>query len=401
MIKEKIVKIRGSKFQVALAMSGHAITDLYASFILGLIPILAVKFNLSLFLVGLLTSISGISNSLTQPIFGYLADRYDPKYLLASGPLFSAIIISLMPVMPNYYLILIMLFLGNLSIAAMHPPTAATGGQFGGRMRGFSNSLISFSGTFGYSLGSIFIIFIVEKLGISFSPIAMIPGVAAAAILFKYASSPVRERNIKRRLDFFSKIKNINKHKLTQLFFIFSASYARDILWIAMITFMPLYFTNSGIKLINVGYILIAYNIVGGIGGILAGYFSDKLKNKTILIQAGLFLSTPFVYFIFKTDSILPVIFFIIVGFFSISTLPLCIRVSQDIFPANMGLASSLVMGLSVGTASITMIFLGKIADFIGIERTVHYLIILTLIIAALLTIYLFISKKGLGKINH
>ncbi|MBM3713684.1 MAG: MFS transporter, partial [Actinobacteria bacterium] len=361
-------------------------------------PILAARFNLSLFLVGLLTSISGISNSLTQPIFGYFADKYNPKYLLAAGPLFSAIIISLMPVMPNYYMILVMLFLGNLSIAAMHPPTAAMGGQFGGRMKGFSNSLISFSGTFGYSLGSIFIIFIVEKLGILFSPIAMIPGVIASIILFRYVNIPVKYRNLKSSFNFFARIKNINKYKFIQLFFIFSASYARDILWIALITFMPLYFTNAGIKLLNVGYILIIYNLVGGIGGILAGYFSDRLKNKIILIQAGLLLSTPFIYFMFKAGGILPVVFFIIVGFFSISTLPLCIRVSQDIFPSNMSFASSLVMGLSVGFASITMIFLGKAADYIGIEKTVSYLIILIFAVSILLTIYFFIPKKMFSK---
>ncbi|MBM3708065.1 MAG: MFS transporter [Actinobacteria bacterium] len=183
----------------------------------------------------------------------------------------------------------------------------------------------------------------------------------------------------------------MNKYKILQIFFICLASYTRDILWIALITFIPLYFTKEGIKLLNVGYILIIYNLVGGIGGILAGYFSDRLKNKIILIQAGLLLSTPFVYFMFKTDGILPIAFFIIVGFFSISTLPLCIRVSQEIFPANMGLASSLVMGLSMGAASITMIFLGKAADYIGIQKTVNYIIILTLIVSILLTIYFFI----------
>ncbi|MBM3708274.1 MAG: MFS transporter, partial [Actinobacteria bacterium] len=367
MPKDKIIKNRSSKFQVGLAMSGHAITDLYASFIFGLIPVLAVRFNLSLFLVGLLTSVTAISNSLTQPIFGYLSDKYNPRYLLAAGPLFSAIIISLIPVTPNYYIILLMLFLGNLSVSAMHPPTAAMGGLFGGRMKGLSNSLISFSGTFGYAFGSIFIISIVEKLGILFSPIAMIPGIIISAILFKYIDIPVKDKSLKSSFNFFNRIRSMNKYKLLQLVLIFSASYTRDILWIAIITFIPLSFTNAGIKLLNLGFVLTVYYLTGGIGGILAGYFSDKLKNKIILIQAVLLFSAPFVYFTFNTDGILPVVFFIIGGFFSISITPLCIRVSQDIFPANISLASSLVMGASLGSASITMIFLGKAADHIGI----------------------------------
>jgi FSR family fosmidomycin resistance protein-like MFS transporter len=150
-----------NRLQIGLAMSGHAVTDLYSSFIIGIIPILAIKFSLSLFLVGILTAIAGISNSLTQPIFGYLSDKYSPKYFLVAGPLFSAILISVMPIMPSYYLIVIILFLGNLSIAMIHPPAAAMGGRFGGKMKGLSNSLISFSGTVGYALGSMLIIFLI------------------------------------------------------------------------------------------------------------------------------------------------------------------------------------------------------------------------------------------------
>ena len=162
-----------------------------------------------------------------------------------------------------------------------------------------------------------------------------------------------------------------------------------------MITFMPLYFTNSGIKLLNVGYILILYNIIGGFGGIIAGHFSDRIKNKSFLIQGGLLLSLPFIFFMFKTPGMLPVVFFIITGFFSIATLPLCIRISQEIFPGSMGLASSLVMGLSVGTASIAMIFLGKAADKIGIENTVYFASISIIAIIVLLSFYPLVAKKA------
>jgi FSR family fosmidomycin resistance protein-like MFS transporter len=390
-----------NRLQIGLAMSGHAVTDLYASFIIGIIPILAIKFNLSLFLVGLLTSITGISNSLIQPVFGYLADKHNAKYFLVAGPLFSAILISLMPIMPSYYLVAIILFLGNLSIAIMHPPTAAMGGRFGGKKKGLSNSLISFSGTFGYAFGSLFIIFVIEKLGISFAPITMIPGIIMAIILFRYIDIPFKPTSAKSSYNFFAKLKKANKYKILQLFFIFTASFARDIIWILMITFMPLYFTNSGIKLLNVGYILILYNIIGGFGGIIAGYFSDRVKSKSFLIQGGLLLSLPFIFFMFKTSGIIPVIFFIIIGFFSIATLPLCIRISQDIFPGSMSLASSLVMGFSVGTGSIVMIFLGKAADKIGIVNTVYYSSISIIAIVILLSFYPLIAKKAAHQDNR
>lgn len=56
-----------------------------------------------------------------------------------------------------------------------------------------------------------------------------------------------------------------------------------------------------------------------------------------------------------------------------ISAQPVCIRMAQDLLPGNMSLASSLILGLSPGIAGITMIFLGKAADRIGIVNLVYY----------------------------
>jgi FSR family fosmidomycin resistance protein-like MFS transporter len=384
------------KLQISLAMGGHAATDMYASFVIGLIPILAVKFNLSLFLISLLTSISGIANSLTQPLFGYLSDKYNIRYFLAAGPLFSAIFISFLAVIPNYYLILVFIFLGNLSVAAMHPGTAAIGGQFGGRLKGLSNSIISFSGTFGYALGSLFIISIIEKVGFEYSPLTMIPGVIIAIIIFKYLKSPVRSIDSSGPIGFFARLRRIRKIRLIQIFMIFTASFARDILWIALLTFIPLYFTDMKIELINIGLILTAFTLVGGVGGILSGFISDKIKNKTILILIGLLFTAPLSYFIFQTNGTLSVMLFIVTGFFAIGTLPVCIRMSQDIFPYNMSLASSLVMGLSVGTSSIAMILIGRLADIIGIVSTMNYIIIFIFVVSAILAFYPLISRKAL-----
>ncbi len=52
--------------------------------------------------------------------------------------------------------------------------------------KGLMSSIISFSGTVGYSLGSIFIILIIEKIGIHYTPLAMIPGIVMALITIKF-----------------------------------------------------------------------------------------------------------------------------------------------------------------------------------------------------------------------
>lgn len=392
------MKHKSARFHLGLAVSSHAVTDLYSSFILGLIPVLAARFSLSIFLVSMLTSISGISNSLTQPVFGFLSDKYGYRYFLIAGPLFSAIFISLLGIAPNYAIILVFLFIGNLAVASLHPPNAAMGGHYGGRRKGLANSLISFAGTFGYSLGSLFIILIIEKIGIFFTPIAMIPGIIMAIILFKYLPRSSEYRDKSSSVSFFKTLLKVKKIKIGLLAIVIFVSFGRDLLWLTLITFMPLYFTQAGVNLTNIGLIFTFFGLVGASGGLLAGYLWDKLKNKILLIQISLLLGLLFVFFIFRSNGITPVILFIVSGFFFISSLPLCIRLAQDIFPTKLSIASALVMGLSQGISSLTMMLLGKAADSIGMKLTTYSVLLIIIAGIILVSFFPFLYRKTFGR---
>ncbi|MBE3113846.1 MAG: MFS transporter [Actinobacteria bacterium] len=383
-----------NKTKIILSFSTHMVTDTYASFIVGFIPILAVKLELSLFLVSILTSVNFISNSLTQPAFGYLSDKYGIRYFMIAGPLFASIFISILGVSPNYWSILIFLFLGNLGVAAIHPPTAATASHAGGSRKGFINSIISFGGTVGFSAGSLFVILIINKLGLKFTPLAAIPGIIMALILMKFDPSIFLTKTQKVKTSFIRKTKSLKKTKLILLLLLMFASYSRDLTVLSMLTFMPLYFTNQGVKLINFGYIILVFILIGGIGGLFAGYYSDKIRKRTVVIQAGLVISVPLFFLMFKVPLSMSIILFILAGFFTTSTLPLCIRVAQDIFPGNVSLASSIVMGVSGGIAAATVILVGKIADNIGMVRTINYVLIIPILASMLLFLFPHVRSK-------
>ncbi len=80
---------------------------------------------------------------------------------------------------------------------------------------------------------------------------------------------------------------------------VFIVSFSRDLLWLALVTFMPIYFTNLKVSLTNTGYILMVFNLVGAFGGLLAGFYWDRIRHKTYLIQAGLVLSVTIFLFYF------------------------------------------------------------------------------------------------------
>lgn len=398
----KKVKIQDSKsgnlefdkLQIGLTAGSHFITDIYQSFYIGLIPILTYKFGLSLFMVSLLSATSVISNSLFAPVFGYIADRRGLKYFIVAGPLVTSVFLSLLGVIPNYWVIILFLFLGNLGIAAYHPASAAMAGHYGGKKKGFGTALINFGGNFGVAFGALLVILILKKIGINYTPLAMIPGIATVFILLKYVPLKQNISSSVKSLHFFTRLKKASPKKLYLIANLIFTVYSLFIVWISLNTYMPLYFTEAKVTLINVGGILFLFGALGGTGGFLSGYLYDKFKKGYFLMQAGLVISIPLVFFIFQTKGIATIVFFIIGGFFLISILPVCLRMSQDLLPGNLGFASSLILGVGSGLAGVTMIFLGKAADIIGIAMLVRLELLLLFLAFCLLFGYPVVEKS-------
>jgi MFS transporter, FSR family, fosmidomycin resistance protein len=382
------------KFQISLTSGSHFIIDIYQSFYVGLIPILTYKFGLSLFMVSLLSATSVISNSLFAPVFGYMADRHGLKYFIAVGPLVTSIFLSMLGVIPNYWVIILFLFLGNLGLAIYHPASAAMAGHYGGKKKGFGTALISFGGNAGSASGSLLIILILEKIGINYTPLAMIPGIIIALILLRYVPLKQNINSSIKNNSFFTRLKKASTKKIYLLATLMFTVYSLFIVWISISSYMPLYFTEAKVTLINIGVILFLFGVSGGAAGFLSGYLYDRFKRGHLLIQAGLIISIPLLFFIFQTKGIAAIIFFISSGFFLISILPVCMRMSQDLLPGSMGFASSLILGVSSGLAGVTMIFLGKVADITGIATLVKMELLLLFLSFLILFSYTFVEKR-------
>jgi FSR family fosmidomycin resistance protein-like MFS transporter len=383
-----------NKFMIGLSAGSHFVTDLYQNFYVGLIPLLSYNFGLSLFKVSLLGATSVIANSLFAPLFGYLSDRHGTKYFIVAGPLVASIFLSTIGLIPNYWVLLMLLFCGNLGISAYHPASASMAGHYGGQKKGFGTSLINFGGNFGSAFGSLLVILILKKIGINYTVFAVIPGIITAIILFKYLPSRQYSATTSKISELFIKLKKMSPKKLFLVCNLVFSVYSLYIVWITLMTYMPLHFTEAKTSLINVGIILFLYGALGGGGGFISGMLYDKFKKGYILIQAGLICAIPLLFFIFQAKGIAAPILFILSGFFLISIQPVCLRMAQDMLPGNMSLASSLILGLSSGLAGVTVIFLGKAADIIGISMLIRLELILLFAAFLLLFGYPFVEQK-------
>ncbi|GAH23987.1 unnamed protein product, partial [marine sediment metagenome] len=60
----------------------------------------------------------------------------------------------------------------------------------------------------------------------------------------------------------------------------------------------------------------------------------------------------------------------------------------------NVSLASSMVMGVSGGTAAATVILVGKIADYTGIIKAINYVLVIPILASLLLFLFPLVRSK-------
>src|SRR5258708_40372368 len=91
-----------------------------------------------------------------QPVYGYFSDRFHTKLFTALAPAMAGIFISAVGLAPDYFALLVMVFLGGCGIASFHPQAAASATAGVVRNRGRAMAIFISSGTLGLALGPTF-----------------------------------------------------------------------------------------------------------------------------------------------------------------------------------------------------------------------------------------------------
>src|SRR5205085_9362080 len=113
--------LRASVASLALFCIAHFMIDMYSSALGVLQPLLIDRFRLTFTQAGLLGGMLAFSSSVTQPLYGYLSDRFHSRLFTALAPAVAGVFISGLGWAPGYWLLLLMVFLGGSGIASFHP----------------------------------------------------------------------------------------------------------------------------------------------------------------------------------------------------------------------------------------------------------------------------------------
>lgn len=173
---------RSSLARIGLLSSAHLVHDSYLSFLSILLPLLVTKLGLTLFLAGLLAPMSS-GASIMQPLFGYLADKFDARRFVIICVATTGVFASLIGLAPNYVLLGMLLFAVGLSSAAYHPAgsallTRAVEGKWGSAL-----AVYAFGGNVGLAMGPIVVTLVVSRLGLEGTWLLAVPAVFWALML--------------------------------------------------------------------------------------------------------------------------------------------------------------------------------------------------------------------------
>jgi len=365
-------------------MLGHFTVDSYVGLLPVLYPLLINRFQLNLETVGLVTlAYSGIA-SVSQPLFGILADRHGTRFtglaLVWTAATFSAV--GFVPTFPG---LVVLAALSGLGSGAFHPFGALTvRGLLPDRGANTAMSIYVTGGTVGVAAGPLIGVGLVSVFGIHGTLLMLLPGTAIAGYLLlamrltdaRAAAAPAALPRAWRRA-----------LPLAAITATVAVMACRNVTVFTLQGFTPTWYHQLGFQPWFYGPLVTTLVLSSALGTVGCGALADRFGRKTV-ITASLLLSLPVVALYVLLPGRLGFLWAVLVGSLAASTGPLTLMMAMELMAGRAGLASGLVLGLAFVTAAIGVPVTGAIADKIGLQAALGLqvaVVAVTVLIAMLL----------------
>ncbi|WP_018086128.1 MFS transporter [Desulfurispora thermophila] len=366
----------------------HLINDMYNNFLPQLLPVLVATAGFTVTKASSLVSAFTITSSLLQPLFGYLVDQKNQRWLVFVGTLWMAVILGLTGLTTNYVVLLVMAAAAGIGTAAFHPQASAMVSAVSGNRKGLIMSAFVAFGNVGWAVAPLVLIPLFDSYGAGGTLVMVVPGVLAA--LFLYIFAP-RYEKISPQKKSFAGIVSSMRPAMGELGKLMLVVALRSLVYTGLVTILPLYFKSEKMSGGRVSYLLFLMLFAGALGGLVGGFVSDKYGRRP-LIAASLALATPFFYGFMNTQGLLSDVFLGLGGAALLASFSVTVVAAQEVIPDNKAMAAGLSMGFAIGVGGLAVTLVGKFADAFGLLAAVHLLLWLPLLAGM---IAMTLSKKG------
>ncbi len=359
-------------------MSGHFTVDMYVGLLPVLYPLLTDRFTLDLKTVGLVSlAYSGMA-SISQPFFGWIADRYGTRFI-GLALVWTAIMFSTIGFAPSFPVLLFLAAAAGIGSGCYHPLGALNANAvIPEKQRNVAMSVYVTGGTLGVALGPVIGAVIFTLFGVRGTAVMFFPGIFSAIwLLFEMRKIALRRPE--------RKPGTLVTHApipIVPLLAIIGVMASRSGTVIGIEAFIPTWYKSLGYSASFYGPLATTVVVASALGTIGSGTLADRYGRRAVIVGA-LILTIPVIILFAQFTGPIGFLTGAAVGFLAASTGPLMLVMGQQLMAGRAGVASGLILGLGFVTGAIGVPVMGAMADAFGIAAAMRFQVVIVLITIA------------------
>jgi FSR family fosmidomycin resistance protein-like MFS transporter len=375
---------------------GHAVVDINQGALPIILAFLQPVFALSQMQIGLAILAFNLSSSVIQPIFGIFSDRYRAVWLIPLGCLLGGLGMTCTGFSGGYAVLLLAVFLSGLGVAAYHPEGSKYAYYSSGERRASGMSLFSVGGNVGFAVGPMLAVLFYGMADFGGSAGFLVIGAVMTGFLLLNLSALKKTEQDNPAPSSAAETGSRSgdaKKATVPVIFLLLVIMLRSFTHFGIITFLPEYYVHYlHYSKTYAAVMLSVFLLAGAFGTLIGGPAADRYGRKTTIV-CSMALLIPLLYLFAHTGNAWAPVMVVLTGFTIISTFAVTVVFGQELMPNNVGLASGLTLGLSVGMGGVGTTLLGLVADRWGLPMVFNVIIFFPMI-ALLLALFLPGRKK-------
>lgn len=349
-----------------LAGLTHFALEVHNNILPVLIPALIVKLSLNYEQAGQIALVAAMAGTLTQPFFGYLSDRWEPRWVIIGSIAWIGIFNGMIGWLPSFGLLLVFVALAKLGTGAYHPAGAALSRAMAGERRGTSMAVFSVNGNLGYALSPVIASFAIgSQFGLKGTSIFTITAIIFAALFFVFSKHLAAPREAVPETNTSEGAIMAPSHKqgsVLALVLVVLMVAARSWFQGSLNTFLPVFLQTQGMDPVQSGQWFSLLLVSVGIGSMAGGPLSDRIGNTPVVL-ASMLLISPLFWAFSQVTGPLQLLLLILIGMMLGAGFPVAIVMAQEAWPKGPAFAASLVIGLGWLPSGFGTWFIGRMAD--------------------------------------
>lgn len=375
---------------------GHLLLEAFHQYLPVVYPFLLAEFDLSFAQIGVVALTATTASSLAQPLFGYFTDRWDARRVVAFSVLWLGLLMGAVGLAGNYWLLLGIVALAGLGSASFHPAGAAVVSKATRSYKGLAVSFFSVGGNLGSALSPVLMAVGLAWLGLPGTTILLPLALLAGGLLFfGLGREDAGEQAAHRKSQ-----AEAGQGFVAGLVLLTLAVMARSWFQFSLTSYLPVWLEAQGRTVADGAQMLFLISICIGVGSMAGGTLSDWVGRWQVLL-ACLALLSP-LYWLYLGSSGLPQVFYLGgIGLCLGCTFPTAVVLAQEVWPRGLALASGLVMGLGWWPGGLGASFTGLLADRIGLDAALGWLLIAPVLGALCMAGFVVAQRQRLSVISN